>query len=183
MLYFCGMLRWGLKRNVLHCLLFWAMGMLVVEVAAQSGAGNRRPLSRAEAPVGAVSGRDARGDASPSEALTEEEEKALLKKQREAEMARLKAYKERLKRPINGYVFEPDSLLARPDSLSLLKFTGGVHFLDSLKSGLSDSLQAQWAGVDHKKTVVYNYRDPFDPYGNPIYFRRGRGSFGISDWG
>ena len=38
---------------------------------------------------------------------TEEEEKALLKKQREAEKARLKAYKERLKRPINGYVFEP----------------------------------------------------------------------------
>jgi hypothetical protein len=177
MLYFCGMLRWGLKRNVLHCLLFWAMGMLVFEVAAQSGAGNRRSLSRSDAPVSAVSGRDARGDASPSEALTEEEEKALLKKRREAEKARLKAYKERLERPINGYVFEPDSLLAQPDSMSLLRFTRGVHFADSLKYGLSDSIQAQWAGVDHGKTVVYNYRDPFDPYGNPIYFRRGQGKF------
>ena len=111
MLYFCGMLRWGLKRNVLHCLLFWAMGMLVFEVAAKNGSVKRRPLSRAWAPVGAVSGRDARGDASPSEALTEEDAKALWKKQLEAENARLRAYKELLKRPINGYVFEPDSLL------------------------------------------------------------------------
>lgn len=153
------------------------------EVAAQSGAGNRRSLSRSDAPVAGVSGRDARGEASPSEALTEEEEKALLKKRREAEKARLKAYKERLERPINGYVFEPDSLLAQPDSMSLLRFTRGVHFADSLKYGLSDSIQAQWAGwITGKRWYTIT---EIHLILMAIRFISGadRGSFGISDWG
>lgn len=84
---------------------------------------------------------------------------------------------------VNGFVFEPDSLGARPDSVALLKFTNGVHFLDSLKGGKLDSVSAQISRIDYGSKGKYNYRDPFDPYNNQVFYRHGQGSFGFSDWG
>lgn len=102
-----------------------------------------------------------------------EEEKARVK----AIKAAQKAYRERLKHPINGVIFEPDSLRMAPDSLAILRFTRGVHFADSLKRGLMDSAVKDLAVVHHGNRVTYNYRDPFDPYGNTTYYRRGQGKF------
>ncbi len=99
------------------------------------------------------------------------------KEREKARKAAQKAYRERLKRPINGFIFEPDSLGARPDSLAMVKFTKGVHFADSLKRGDMDSIVATLSAVNHGKKVSYNYRDPYDPYKNPTYYRRGQGKF------
>lgn len=103
----------------------------------------------------------------------EEDEKARQK----AIKAAQKAYRERLKYPINGVVFERDSLNTPPDSWAVLRFTRGVYFADSLKRGDMDSVLGQLSAVHHGSRVTYNYRDPFDPYGNPTYYRRGQGKF------
>jgi hypothetical protein len=52
-----------------------------------------------------------------------------------------------------------------------------VHFADSLKQGRFDSVVQSLTEVQHGNKVVYNYRHPFDPYGNPSYFRRVQGKF------
>jgi len=96
---------------------------------------------------------------------------------RKARKAGLKVWRERLKRPINGFIFEPDSMVSRPDSLLVVKFTKGVHFLDSLKGGKLDSLTAQISRIDFGNKVKYNYRDPFDPYNNQVFYRHGQGKF------
>ena len=67
---------------------------------------------------------------------------------------------------VNGFIFEPDSLGARPDSFAILRFTKGVRFLDSLKGGKLDSVSAQISRIDYGRKLKYNYRDPFDPYNN-----------------
>lgn len=110
----------------------------------------------------------------PGEGVSAEE---TLKAQIKAQKAAEKAYRERLKRPINGYIFEPDSFQERPDSLALVRFTRGVHFADSLTSGKFDSVIASITSIHHGTKVSYNYRDPFDPYNNPTYYRRGQGKF------
>jgi hypothetical protein len=126
------------------------------------------------------------GEAAParsvaSEAkLEREKEKEEARKKEELQKARkaaLKAWRERLKRPVNGYVFEPDSLQTRPDSISIVKFTNGVHFLDSLKGGKLDSVTAQVTKVTYGSRLKYNYRDPFDPYSNQVFYRHGQGKF------
>lgn len=94
-----------------------------------------------------------------------------------ARKAAQKAYLERLKYPINGIVFSKDSLATPPDTWAVLRFTKAVHFADSLKRGQLDSTIDNLGKVKHGTTIRYNYRDPFDPYGNPIYFRRGQGKF------
>lgn len=95
----------------------------------------------------------------------------------EVQKARLKAFRERLKRPINGYIFQVDSLSIVPDSFSIIRFTRGVHFADSLKMNHWDSIAEHNITMRHGSLVVFNYRNPFDPFGNPIYFRRGQGKF------
>ena len=118
--------------------------------------------------------------ATAADSLKSEKEKEKALKHEESQKARkgaLKAWRERLKRPINGFVFEPDSLGARPDSLTVVKFTNGVHFLDSLKGGKLDSASAQIVQIDYGTKVKYNYRDPFDPYNNQVFYRHGQGKF------
>ena len=118
--------------------------------------------------------------ATAADSLKSEKEKEKALKHEESQKARkgaLKAWRERLKRPINGFVFEPDSLRARPDSLTVVKFTNGVHFMDSLKGGKLDSASAQIVQIDYGTKVKYNYRDPFDPYNNQVFYRHGQGKF------
>lgn len=88
-----------------------------------------------------------------------------------------KAYRARLKRPINGCIFEPDSLSARPDSLALIKFTRGVHFLDSIKQGKLDTVADNLGRVHHGTKITLESANLFDPYKNPTYYRRGQGKF------
>ena len=110
--------------------------------------------------------------------MEKEKEEALKKEEsQKARKAALKAWRERLKRPVNGFVFEPDSLGARPDSFAILRFTKGVRFLDSLKGGKLDSLTSQITRIDYGSNVKYNYRDPFDPYNNQVFYRHGQGKF------
>ena len=110
--------------------------------------------------------------------MEKEKEEALKKEEsQKARKAALKAWRERLKRPVNGFVFEPDSLGARPDSFAILRFTKGVRFLDSLKGGKLDSVTAQISRIDYGRKVKYNYRDPFDPYNNQVFYRHGQGKF------
>ena len=78
---------------------------------------------------------------------------------------------------VNGFIFEPDSLGARPDSFAILRFTKGVRFLDSLKGGKLDSVSAQISRIDYGRKLKYNYRDPFDPYNNQVFYRHGQGKF------
>jgi len=114
-----------------------------------------------------------------SKSEREKEKEEVLKKEesQKARKAAMKAWRDRLKRPINGFVFEPDSLGARPDSLTVVKFTNGVHFMDSLKGGKLDSVSAQILRIDYGTKVKYNYRDPFDPYNNQVFYRHGQGKF------
>lgn len=116
---------------------------------------------------------------SKSKSQMEKEKEEALKKEesQKARKAALKAWRERLKRPVNGFVFEPDSLGARPDSFAILRFTKGVRFLDSLKGGKLDSVTAQISRIDYGRKVKYNYRDPFDPYNNQVFYRHGQGKF------
>lgn len=88
-----------------------------------------------------------------------------------------KAYRARLKRPINGYIFEPDSLEARPDSAAMVKFTRNVHFLDSIKQGKLDSVVKSMGKVHFGDKISYVSANPYDPYKNPTYYRRGQGKF------
>lgn len=82
----------------------------------------------------AAPARRAASEAKSEREKEKEKEEALKKEEsQKARKAALRAWRERLKRPVNGYVFEPDSLETRPDSISIVKFTNGVHFLDSLK--------------------------------------------------
>lgn len=99
------------------------------------------------------------------------------KEREKARKAAQKAYRERLKRPINGFIFEPDSLESIPDSVAMVRFTRGVHFADSIKQGKFDSLVSQLATVHHGTKVSYVSSNPYDPYKNPTYFRRGQGKF------
>ena len=92
-----------------------------------------------------------------------------------AEKVARNSYRTRLKRPINGVIFEPDSLQNVPDSMGILRFTRGVHFADSLKSGRFDSAILAMQTIDHGKKVTFNYSNPYDPYKNPTYYRRGQG--------
>ena len=94
-----------------------------------------------------------------------------------AEKVARNSYRTRLKRPINGVIFEPDSLQNVPDSMGILRFTRGVHFADSLKSGRFDSAILAMQTIDHGKKVTFNYSNPYDPYKNPTYYRRGQGKF------
>ncbi len=118
--------------------------------------------------------RSERAAAADSLKSEKEKEKEEALKQEESQKARkvaLKAWRERLKRPVNGFVFEPDSLGARPDSFAILRFTKGVRFLDSLKGGKLDSVSAQISRIDYGRKLKYNYRDPFDPYNNQVFYR------------
>ena len=103
----------------------------------------------------------------------EEDEKARQK----AIKAAQKAYRKRLRRPINGVIFAADSLSDQPDSILFTKFVQGVHFVDSLKKGEKDSLLEEISRIHHGLQVTFNHKDPFDPYGNPTYYRRGQGKF------
>lgn len=126
----------------------------------------------------AAPARRAASEAKSEREKEKEKEEALKKEEsQKARKAALRAWRERLKRPVNGYVFEPDSLETRPDSISIVKFTNGVHFLDSLKGGKLDSVTAQVTRVTYGSRVKYNYRDPFDPYNNQVFYRHGQGKF------
>ena len=139
-------------------------------VAANRSASNQTVTQSAALNSGAEAKSKSEREKEKEEALKKEESQ-------KARKAALKAWRERLKRPVNGFVFEPDSLGARPDSLALVKFTNGVHFLDSLKGGKLDSVSAQISRIDYGTKVKYNYRDPFDPYNNQVFYRHGQGKF------
>ena len=139
-------------------------------VAANRSASNQTVTQSAALNSGAEAKSKSEREKEKEEALKKEESQ-------KARKAALEAWRERLKRPVNGVVFEPDSFGARPDSLALVKFTNGVHFLDSLKGGKLDSVSAQISRIDYGSKVKYNYRDPFDPYNNQVFYRHGQGKF------
>ena len=152
-------------------LFFWSDVFGQVNRNSQSSrASNSAEISTRETATSAI-------DNDLDEGLSEKEKRAKAKAMEENRKAQVKFYRERLKRPINGYIFEPDSLDTRPDSISIVRFTRGVHFLDSVKAGLMDSAIREIKQLGHGETVVYNYKNPFDPFANPIYYRRGQGKF------
>lgn len=106
-------------------------------------------------------------------AIETKAEKGLEKERKFAQ----KYWRERLKRPINGVIFSPDSLLSPPDSLRLIMLTRAVHFMDSLKSGKLNSLTESASFIAVPQKIRFNYHDPFDPYANAIFFRYGQGKF------
>ena len=150
-------------------------------VAANRSASNQtvtQSAARRAAAESTIRSERTAAEAKSKSQMEKEKEEALKKEEsQKARKAALKAWRERLKRPVNGFVFEPDSLGARPDSLALVKFTNGVHFLDSLKGGKLDSVSAQISRIDYGSKVKYNYRDPFDPYNNQVFYRHGQGKF------
>lgn len=170
-----GSTTWNLQFNrflrLVLCVgvIFSTLGMLLGQSASTRTSSSNRTEEVREARNREVAHR--------AEREASKEEKAKLEEVQKARKAAMKAWKERLKRPVNGYVFEPDSLLSRPDSLSILRFTNGVHFLDSIKAGKLDSVTALISQVDYGNTVKYNYRDPFDPYNNQVFYRHGQGKF------
>ena len=139
-------------------------------VAANRSASNQTVTQSAALNSGAEAKSKSEREKEKEEALKKEESQ-------KARKAALKAWRERLKRPVNGFVFEPDSFGARPDSFAILRFTKGVRFLDSLKGGKLDSLTSQITRIDYGSNVKYNYRDPFDPYNNQVFYRHGQGKF------
>lgn len=169
----------------------WRMGFLLLLIVSvslslfgQSAPVLRSTSNRTEREGKARSGvleatiRSERAAAEPK--LKSEKQKGEALKKEESQKARkaaLKAWRERLKRPINGFIFEPDSMVSRPDSFAILRFTKGVRFLDSLKGGKLYSLTAQISRIDFGNKVKYNYRDPFDPYNNQVFYRHGQGKF------
>ncbi|PHX76554.1 MAG: hypothetical protein CK543_05880 [Flavobacteriales bacterium] len=175
----------------------WRMGFLLLLIVSESVSllGQSAPVlrstsNRTEREGKARSGvleatiRSDRAAAEPKLKSEKEKEVSLKKeealKKEESQKARkaaLKAWRERLKRPINGFIFEPDSMVSRQDSFAILRFTKGVRFLDSLKGGKLDSLTAQISRIDFGNKVKYNYRDPFDPYNNKVFYRHGQGKF------
>ncbi len=169
----------------------WRMGFLLLLIVSvslslfgQSAPVLRSTSNRTEREGKARSGaleatiRSERAAAEPKLKSEKEKEESLKKEEsQKARKAALKAWRERLKRPINGFIFEPDSMVSRPDSFAILRFTKGVRFLDSLKGGKLDSLTAQISRIDFGNKVKYNYRDPFDPYNNQVFYRHGQGKF------
>jgi hypothetical protein len=99
------------------------------------------------------------------------------KEREKARKAAQKAYRERLKRPINGVIFEPDSLNSRPDSASMARFARGVHFSDSIMQGKFDSVVSNMEKIHHGSIITYKSSNPFDPFKNQTYYRRGQGKF------
>ena len=168
----------GSKKEIRHftvhlrCVFLLLMGSSAMVFAERTPVAQTSSRREVVAEVGRSRG-EARSNASSEEADEADKKKAAEK----ARKAALKAWRERLKRPVNGFVFEPDSLAVRPDSLSIVKFTQGVHFLDSLKGGQLDSVTAQISRIDYGTKVKYNYRDPFDPYMNQVFYRHGQGKF------
>ena len=156
----------------LRCVFLLLMGSSAMVFAERTPVAQTSSRSEVVAEVGRSRG-EARRNASSEEADEADKKKAAEK----ARKAALKAWRERLKRPVNGFVFEPDSLAVRPDSLSIVKFTQGVHFLDSLKGGQLDSVTAQISRINYGTKVKYNFRDPFDPYMNQVFYRHGQGKF------
>ena len=150
-------------------------------VAANRSASNQtvtQSAARRAAAESTIRSERTAAEAKSKSQMEKEKEEALKKEEsQKARKAALKAWRERLKRPVNGFVFEPDSLGARPDSFAILRFTNGVHFLDSLKGGKLDSVTAQISRIDYGRKVKYNYRDPFDPYNNQVFYRHGQGKF------
>ena len=150
-------------------------------VAANRSASNQtvtQSAARRAAAESTIRSERTAAEAKSKSQMEKEKEEALKKEEsQKARKAALKAWRERLKRPVNGFVFEPDSLGARPDSFAILRFTKGVRFLDSLKGGKLDSVTAQISRIDYGRKVKYNYRDPFDPYNNQVFYRHGRGKF------
>lgn len=168
----------GSKKEIRHftvhlrCVFLLLMGSSTMVFAERTPVAQTSSRREVVAEVGRSRG-EAQRNASSEEADEADKKKAAEK----ARKAALKAWRERLKRPVNGFVFEPDSLAVRPDSLSIVKFTQGVHFLDSLKGGQLDSVTAQISRIDYGTKVKYNYRDPFDPYMNQVFYRHGQGKF------
>ena len=150
-------------------------------VAANRSASNQtvtQSAARRAAAESKIRSERTAAEAKSKSQMEKEKEEALKKEEsQKARKAALKAWRERLKRPVNGFVFEPDSLGARPDSFAILRFTKGVRFLDSLKGGKLDSVTAQISRIDYGRKVKYNYRDPFDPYNNQVFYRHGQGKF------
>ena len=150
-------------------------------VAANRSASNQtvtQSAARRAAAESTIRSERTAAEAKSKSQMEKEKEEALKKEEsQKARKAALKAWRERLKRPVNGFVFEPDSLGARPDSFAILRFTKGVRFLDSLKGGKWDSVTAQISRIDYGRKVKYNYRDPFDPYNNQVFYRHGQGKF------
>ena len=150
-------------------------------VAANRSASNQtvtQSAARRAAAESTIRSERTAAEAKSKSQMEKEKEEALKKEEsQKARKAALKAWRERLKRPVNGFVFEPDSLGARPDSFAILRFTKGVRFLDSLKGGKLDSVTAQISRIDYGRKVKYNYRDPFDPYNNQVFYRHGQGKF------
>jgi hypothetical protein len=159
-------------RMMILLVLFMGVSPLLL---GQSVTANRSALGQTATQSTA---RNSAAEAKLKSDRAKEKEDALKQKELQKERkAALKAWRERLKRPVNGFVFEPDSLGVRPDSLLMVKFTNGVHFLDSLKGGKLDSVSAQISRIDYGAKVKYNYRDPFDPYNNQVFYRHGQGKF------
>ena len=101
-----------------------------------------------------------------------------------AEKVARSSYRTRLKRPINGVIFEPDSLQNVPDSMGILRFTRGVHFADSLKSGRFDSAILAMQTIDHGKKVTFNITAILTTLIKTQHTIAGdRESFGILAWG
>ncbi|PHX91806.1 MAG: hypothetical protein CK532_06405 [Flavobacteriales bacterium] len=80
-------------------------------------------------------------------------------------------------RYINGKIFSIDSLKTKPDSFQHALFLRGLYFYDSLKAGLLDYKTQSIAGPNCGDTIVYNFKDPFDPFNNKIFYRKGQGKF------